>query len=149
RRWRRVDDAAAMLSGTGLDSGLVTRLERAAPIYRKAWWPAHRDANRAWQASILALVDRHRRTTIDFVTKAYALPSPASVSAARVRLHEFRWRLFARWRRFLVVSGITDTNQGLHGFEIYAICPCCARGSPSKRRFIGVISGGMVCVQMR
>jgi hypothetical protein len=114
----RADDVP-MLSGTGLDPGLVTTLERAAPIYRKAWWPAHRDANRAWQASILALVDRYGRTTIDFVTKAYALPWPASGYPLHVSGYtNFGGACSPGGANFLVVSSITDTNQGLHEFEI-------------------------------
>lgn len=34
-----------------VDIDPVTRavLERAAPVYRKGWWAAHRAANRAWR----------------------------------------------------------------------------------------------------
>src|SRR4029077_21223165 len=46
-----VDDAPA-LSGTTLDPELVATLERAAPIYRKVWWPSHRAANRMRKAEL-------------------------------------------------------------------------------------------------
>jgi hypothetical protein len=51
-------------------------LERVAPIYRRAWWPEHRAANRAFKASTQALVDRNGRAALDFVVRAYGLPWP-------------------------------------------------------------------------
>ncbi len=41
-------DDASTLDRTDLDSAVRDVLRRVAPIYRKAWWPAHRAANRAW-----------------------------------------------------------------------------------------------------
>ena len=49
-----IDDRVAVLDssptpeGTGLGAALVTVLERAAPVYRRLWWPAHDAANRRW-----------------------------------------------------------------------------------------------------
>ena len=43
-------DDARSLAGAGIDAAIAATLERAAPIYRKAWWPAHQAANRAREA---------------------------------------------------------------------------------------------------
>jgi hypothetical protein len=66
------------LAGVAIDAALVATLERAAPIYRKAWWPAHLKANRAWRSAAEALVDRHGAEVVAYVTRAYgaAWPSP-------------------------------------------------------------------------
>ena len=77
-------DDAPTLAGVELDAVLVASLERAAPIYRKAWWPAHLAANREWRSSTQALVDRHGAAVIDYVTKAYELPWPAGGFAVHV-----------------------------------------------------------------
>jgi hypothetical protein len=78
-----VDDVAS-LAGVPLDAALVAALERAAPIYRKTWWPEHRAANREWRSSTQALVDRHGAAVIEYVTKAYELPWPSGGFAVHV-----------------------------------------------------------------
>lgn len=52
-------DAPELLDRAGLDPEAVAALERAASVYRKTWWPAHRAANERWVASIQPLLDRH------------------------------------------------------------------------------------------
>ena len=37
------------LTGAEIDSEIATVLQGAAPIYRKAWWKKHREANQRWQ----------------------------------------------------------------------------------------------------
>src|SRR6185295_9890851 len=49
---------AQSLSGAEIDPAIATILESAAPIYRKAWWQRQQEANRRWQKSIKALLDR-------------------------------------------------------------------------------------------
>ena len=66
----RADDAPT-LAGVAIDASVRQALERAAPIYRKAWWSEHRAANRAWRASMETLVAQHGGTVRDFITKAY------------------------------------------------------------------------------
>ena len=39
---------ARSLTGAAVDAETAAVLQRAEPIYRKAWWPAHQSANRAW-----------------------------------------------------------------------------------------------------
>jgi hypothetical protein len=63
-------DDAATLAGVAIDTAVRDTLERAAPVYRKAWWPAHRSSNQAWRTSIERLVAQHGRTILDFVTSA-------------------------------------------------------------------------------
>ena len=70
-------DESASLASAGIDAALAAQLERAAPLYRKAWWPAHHGSNRARHSEIQALVDRHGRAVLDFITAKYALAWPA------------------------------------------------------------------------
>ena len=111
------DDVPA-LPGVALDAALVATLERAAPIYRKTWWPAHLAANRAWRSSIQALVDRHGRTVVDFVRKAYALPWPASGYPVHVSSYaNFGGAYSSGTAKILILSSLNDLNQGLYGLE--------------------------------
>src|SRR6185436_1230822 len=65
--------AAKSLAGTKVDPAVVSALERAAPLYRKAWWPAHHAANVEWQRTIQKLVDQHGQVILGFITKAYQM----------------------------------------------------------------------------
>lgn len=47
------------LAAAAIDPRSRDALERAAPLYRRVWWPAHRDANRAWRSQIEPLLARH------------------------------------------------------------------------------------------
>ena len=79
-------DDAPTLAEVQVDAPVRQALERAAPIYRKAWWPAHRAANRTWRSSMEALVAQHGQPVLDFITRAYGLQWPGSgfaVHAAR------------------------------------------------------------------
>src|SRR5438093_7549796 len=60
-------DDAPTLDGTDVDPAVREVLERAAPIYRQVWWPAHRAANRAWITATEQLVNANGRTVLDFI----------------------------------------------------------------------------------
>ena len=64
------------LTNTAIESAVRDVLERAAPIYRKTWWPAHLAANRAWRSSIEALVISHGQTILGFLTRSYNMEWP-------------------------------------------------------------------------
>ena len=107
------------LAGTSLDPEVVAVLERAAPIYRKAWWPAHRDANRRWRSSAESLADQYGRTTIEFVSKVYGATWPASGYPIHISSYaNFGGAYSVGGASFLVISSMTAGNEGLHGLEI-------------------------------
>src|SRR5918999_1142822 len=49
-------------------------LDRAAPIYRKAWWPRHREANRKWLQSMQEPLQKYGPPILAFVTRRYQEP---------------------------------------------------------------------------
>src|SRR5262245_21154532 len=66
------------LSGApSIESDLRATLERAAPIYRKTWWPAHRAANAEWRDAVQMEIDRHGQAVLAFITRAYDMEWPA------------------------------------------------------------------------
>jgi hypothetical protein len=71
---------AATLDGVGPTPSpeVVGALERVAPAYRRAWWPAHRRANEQWVAETKALVEPHGQQVLTFITGAYQLPWPVA-----------------------------------------------------------------------
>ena len=67
---------AASLEGVDIDDALRRVLERAAPVYRKAWWTSHRAINRAWVNGTEKLVAAHGASMLRLVTDAYRYPWP-------------------------------------------------------------------------
>ena len=105
-------------AATKIDPALAAMLDRAAPIYRRAWWTRHRDSNRAWLNGMQDSVQRYGPQVLAYVTRAYQEPwekggYPVNVAA------------FSNWAgaystsfNLLVVSSMTPCNKGIHGFEI-------------------------------
>jgi len=111
-------DEASSLAGTSVDKAVVAVLERAAPAYRKAWWPRHLAANRARQAEVQQFVDRYGSQVLTRITSAYGMQWPASG-------YPVHFSAFTNWAgaystrgNLLVVSGLATELTGSQGFEI-------------------------------
>jgi len=111
-------DDAPSVAGVLLDGALIATLERAAPIYRKAWWPAHRAANRAWRSATQTLIDRHGATVVDFVTRAYGFPWAASGQPVHVSSYaNFGGAYSAGTTGILIVASMSELNAGFRALE--------------------------------
>ena len=101
-----------------IDPAAASALDRSAPIYRKAWWPRHRDANRRWLQSMQDPLQKYGPRILTYITRAYQEPwmkdgYPVNVSAWS------NWAgAYSTNDSLLVVSTLNAGNQGLHGFEI-------------------------------
>jgi hypothetical protein len=111
--------AAALpaLDPAGIDPATLTVLQKAAPLYRKAWWHAHLAANQKLEAALRALVARHGTAVQAFVTRAYQFPwmpdgFPVHLSAWA------NWAgAFSTRRGLLIVSSLDPTSAGDAGLE--------------------------------
>ena len=112
-----VDDAPT-LEGAGVDPAVAAVLERAAPIYRKAWWPAHRAANEAWAASLQPLIDAHGRDVLAYITRAYGLPWPADGYPVHVAAYTNWAGAYSTSGNLLMIASLSKGNAGLYGLEI-------------------------------
>ncbi|MGH9968956.1 MAG: hypothetical protein ACREBG_14305 [Pyrinomonadaceae bacterium] len=112
----RAGDARS-LTASEIDPGVATILRRAAPIYRKAWWNGHRDANRNWQKSIQALVDAQGATVLAFITNAYKLEWPAVGFPVHVSGYSNWAGAYSTTGNLLVMSSQSPELHGLYGFE--------------------------------
>jgi hypothetical protein len=108
---------AKSITGLTIDPALVTILERAAPIYRKTWWPKHRDANRNWQRSIKALVDLHGAAVLAFITRAYQMEWPSSGFPVHVSGYANWAGAYSTKGDLLVLSSMASGNQATYGLE--------------------------------
>ena len=107
----------ASLASVAIDGQLRSTLERAAPLYRKAWWPQHHAANVARRGEIQALVDRHGAAVLAFITRVYGMTWPSD----GYPVHFSGW---ANWagaystHGLLVMSGLDRASRGFGGLEI-------------------------------
>ncbi len=109
------DDAPTL---PGVEAAAAETLMRAAPMYRKAWWPAHRAANRAWQSSIESVSARHGTAVRDTLAKWYGLPWPSGGYAVHVSGYSVAVGAYSSTKGVLVVSSRDPTYQGFNGLEM-------------------------------
>jgi hypothetical protein len=112
-----VDDAPS-LRGAGVDPAVAAVLERAAPIYRKAWWPAHRAANEGWATSLQPLIDEHGRGVLAYITRAYGLPWPDDGYPVHVAAYTNWAGAYSTSGNLLMVASLSKGNAGLYGLEL-------------------------------
>jgi hypothetical protein len=101
----------------GIDPSIASILERAAPIYRRVWWPNHSDANHNWQTEIQSLVDRHGATILRVITDAYQLRWPASGYNVHLSAYTNWAGAYSTRDNLLVVSSLDQAIHGAYGLE--------------------------------
>lgn len=109
------DRTAASLQ---IDVTVAAALDRAAPMYRKAWWPRHREANRKWLASMQDPLQKYGPRILAYVTRVYQEPWMAGGFPVNVSAWSNWAGAYSTYDSLLVVSTMNPGNQGLHGFEI-------------------------------
>jgi hypothetical protein len=108
-----VDDAGNV-AGAMVEESLRAVLERAAPVYRKAWWSSHRAANRAFVSSTQQLLKAQGPTTLQFITRAYRMPWPAGGYPVHTTAYASWAGAYSTWGNLLIVS--TNTGAGTSGW---------------------------------
>lgn len=108
---------ARSLAGTGIDPAIVAILERAGPIYRKAWWPKHHTANQAWRTSIQPYIDQHGPTVLSFITRKYQFSWPDTGYSVHVSAYTNWAGAYSTEGDLLVLSSLNELNRGLYGLE--------------------------------
>jgi hypothetical protein len=79
--------SAAELPAAGLDPALVTVLAKAAPVYRRDWWPRHERSNRAWIDAVTPLLARDGAAIRKDLTALYHVDWPATPVRTDVAAH--------------------------------------------------------------
>lgn len=108
---------AKSLTGTEVDTAVAEILERAAPVYRKAWWKKHRDSNRNWRKAMETLLDRHGATVLAFITNAYKFEWPAAGFPVHVSAYTNWAGAYSTKGNLLVVASQSPSLQESYGFE--------------------------------
>ena len=108
---------ALTLAGVPIDAATREVLERAGPIYRKTWWPAHHAANLAWRESINALVGSYGQSILGFITTTYGMQWPADGYPVHTSGYSGFGGAYSSVRGVLVISSLADATQRLNGLE--------------------------------
>ena len=101
-----------------IDPEIAAALTRAAPAYRKAWWPAHRQGNRTWVGPMEEMLARDGHAVFEYVLHAYGMPWPAQGYGVHLSAYANWAGAYSTTGKLLVVSTATDKTRGLHGLEI-------------------------------
>lgn len=109
------DATAATLQ---IEVAVADALDRAAPIYRKAWWPRHRDANRKWLASMQDPLKKYGLPILAYLTRVYQEPWMAGGFPVNISGWANWAGAYSTDDSLLVIATLNPGNQGLHGFEI-------------------------------
>jgi len=108
---------ARSLEPAGIDSATAAILQRAAPIYRKAWWSKHQTANQAWVSGMQRYVDQHGPTVLSFITRAYQFTWPAAGYAVHLSAYTNWAGAYSTQIGMLVISSLNEGNKGPYGLE--------------------------------
>jgi len=99
-------------AATALPADVISALQNAAPLYRKALWPTHSRSNQQWVRDAQALVDRLGTQVLAFITRAYQLPWPNDGYPVHVSA-------FTNWAGAYSTDGpllvISSYDEGLRG----------------------------------
>ena len=107
----------AALDSVGLDPKIVDTLRRAAPVYRKAWWPRHEAGNRAYISRLQSLLGQHGDAVRAYITRAYGQKWPPSGFRIQVSSYANWAGAFSTSAGLIVVSSLDPTAEGLKALE--------------------------------
>ena len=101
-----------------INAEVAAALDRVAPIYRREWWPRHRDGNRQWLIRMQDPLKRYGPQLLAYVTRAYQEPWMTGGFPVQVSAWSNWAGAYSTSDSLLVVATMNPGNQGLHGFEI-------------------------------
>ena len=74
----QLENASSVRGTAGLDTGIAAALDRAGPVYRVLWWPAHDAANKRWITGVLPLLRDHGAAAARAETRIFVRPWSAT-----------------------------------------------------------------------
>jgi hypothetical protein len=108
---------APAIDADGFSAEWRAALERAAPGYRRLFWPAHRAVNEQRRASQNALVSRYGAVVLNRITRAYGMRWMPGGYPVHLSGYANWAGAYSTSLGTLVVSSLDDGNAGVSGFE--------------------------------
>ncbi len=104
---------------SGMRRELIAILERAAPVYRARWWPAHDQANRSWIASVTPPVRQLGGELAQQLSETYHADWPAGPIRVEVVLYAGPFGAYTTLDPVrLTISSSDPRNQGPAALEV-------------------------------
>lgn len=113
----RIGDGDALGDAQGVPAAIAETLRRAAPVYRKAWWPSHQRANHAWVVDTQKLVDQYGADIVAYLTRIYQLPWPADGYPVHVCAYTNWAGAYSTTGPLLVIASVDETGRGPAALE--------------------------------
>jgi len=113
----RAGDTPEMPRLARADSGLRPLLQRVAPVYRKLWWPEHRDANRRHREAMDSLVSQYGDTVLAFITRVYQMDWPEAGYPIHIAGYANWAGAFSTTGNLLIISSLDSLTRRLYGLE--------------------------------
>ena len=107
------------LAGGAIDPALQEQLERAAPVYRAVWWPAHHRRNVEWITTMERLAARYGGCVFDRAARVFAAAWPDDTIRvdASVYASWFGAYTTTAYGPHVTMSSNAVGNLELHGLE--------------------------------
>lgn len=106
------------LASVAVDRSLRTALERAAPVYRRLWWPRHDAANRQWIDRMTALLARHGDSMAKAEARLFRQPWSTGIRADASAYANWAGAYTTNEPSHITIATIADANQDDQGLEI-------------------------------
>lgn len=103
----------------GLAAELAAALRRAAPAYRRQWWPEHDRANRAWIAAVQPLLENYGESIRHDIAHAYQAEWPAGAIRVDVSAYAGEHGAYTTLRpTHITISSIDAGYRGTAALEM-------------------------------
>ncbi|MEK6333673.1 MAG: hypothetical protein AABM67_01915 [Acidobacteriota bacterium] len=109
--------SAKSLAGINVEPNVAAVLTKAAPVYRKGWWPKHHASNKTWQTEIESLVKKYGNPILKFIQKVYQMEWPAGGYNVHVSGYTNWAGAYSTDGNLLVVSSLDQQVHGSTGLE--------------------------------
>lgn len=113
----RIAATGSAKTAAGVDPEFAAVLQRAAPVYRKAWWLRHQAANRIWVNETKLLVQKYGEQVLGFITDRYQEVWPEKGYPIHVSGYANWAGAYSVTGHLLVVSSLAESNRGPGGLE--------------------------------
>jgi hypothetical protein len=108
---------AATAKALKVKPDLVAALEKAAPIYRRVWWPSQEQANHARVREYARLLEQHGDKVRAYVTRAYQVQWPRGGYPINISGYSNWAGAYSTRGDLIVVSSLDDGTSGSLGLE--------------------------------
>jgi len=100
-----------------VDAALVATLDRAAPIYRRVWWPRHQKANNDRAREFAGYLENYGPKVLAYVTKAYQQTWPKGGFPVNFSGYTNWAGAYSTTGELIVIASLDPGTSGTLGLE--------------------------------